>query len=100
MGWLNFSAKAPFAQPVEMNELVAELLGLIRDELKFQQHPIAHVKAYITLILNARVDVSPEKLLVIVNEQIAKLILEKKICLDKVKLQCFKPGKPYPTYRI
>jgi hypothetical protein len=52
-----------------------------------------------SLTVNARVEMSPEKLKAIVLEEIAK------VCKDKVEaketaLNCLQPGRPNPTYHF
>jgi Ni2+-binding GTPase involved in maturation of urease and hydrogenase len=52
------------------------------------------------LVVNARVAISPEELEKLVRSEIAKLAANFQATIDIRTLQCFRPGRPVPTYRL
>lgn len=52
------------------------------------------------LFVNARVNTSPDILRPIVDSALKEASIQQGIVLSKVDIQCFRPGKPNPTFRL
>ncbi|MCE5284645.1 MAG: hypothetical protein LLG02_02180 [Pelosinus sp.] len=127
LGWLNTSFEIKGNQ-IDCEALLRSLLSGLGERFDGSQVAVGHVKAIViakneavvgnitgkketlqlrgsavkadeaTVIVNARVEMSPEQLKAIVIEEIAR------VCKDKVvketALKCLRPGRPKPTYRF
>jgi len=78
------------------NYLIANLTGL-NSTLNFRG--LAGISSAARLTLNARVEMSPEKLELIVRKTLNKYTKDS-LTLNIVALRCLSPGRPNPTYRF
>lgn len=52
------------------------------------------------LIINARINIEPEKLKPLVEDTLRELCTEISVVISDIKTECFKPGRPQPKYRM
>jgi Ni2+-binding GTPase involved in maturation of urease and hydrogenase len=52
------------------------------------------------IIVNARVDIAPENLQTHLKEALNEKMSDLKINIEQLSIQCFRPGRPTPKYRI
>ena len=128
LGWLNATIGLSTATPVDGNGLVARLAEAIGDRLRGEAAEIAHLKMTLSpreglgdlavvnmvgnetvpelgerleepvdrgeIILNLRAEAAPEML-----ERMVRAELAARTGLSLRHLECFRPGKPQPTWR-
>ncbi|SDE43546.1 GTP-binding protein [Sporomusa acidovorans] len=128
LGWLNTSLELKGNQ-MDGDALLQSLLSNLGNRFDAVQASVGHVKALMTaknkmlvgnitgkketlqlrgsvgkvdeasLTVNARVEMSPEKLRTIVLEAIST-VCKDKIAIKETALNCLQPGRPNPTYRF
>jgi len=76
----------------------ASLTGLL-DEMDFNKKMDYKIDAA-SIIINARINSSPEDLEVIVMEAFKEVCSKHNIKAHDIHVQCFKPSRPNPTYRM
>lgn len=128
LGWLNMET-ALRKKGADWKSFAQKLLTAISRNFTAEKIAIAHVKLFIeapggqiignitggedsitvsgdlpgqdtvTLILNARVQTSPENLLERINKILAECCAEEKIENEAKNVNCLMPGRPNPTHR-
>lgn len=128
LGWLNTSLELQGNQ-INCDALLQSLLSSLGKRFDAMQASVGHVKALVignnevmvgnitgkketlqlrgsigmaneaSLIVNARVEMSPENLKTIILDEIAK-VCKDVIAVKETALKCLQPGRPNPTYRF
>lgn len=84
---------------VSNNKYVKANLTGLSDDINFNgQIPLIDNKA--NIIINARINVSPEKLEDYVISELNNFSAKKNISIKNIKTECFMPGQPNPKYRM
>ncbi|HEY5583281.1 MAG TPA: GTP-binding protein [Ruminiclostridium sp.] len=71
----------------------------IHEEMDFSKKAIKTSTRW-NVIINARVDAQPEELKALLEKLFFKVVETENIKILDLNMECFKPGKPNPTYRI
>lgn len=106
MEWLQSACQAYGAAIAHLKASLSEPNGFARANLTQTDGQVAieadsvQLSGEITLVVNARITIAPERLQALVEEAIAHISASAGVRAEVLTMQSFRPGYPTPPYRI